>query len=74
MRDLEAHRAKRDPTRTPEPFGAERPPLALHPAAPRRFVVQQHAARRIHYDLRLEIDAPSLLGVPGPPPDPTNFA
>src|SRR5262245_48550153 len=56
MRDLEAYRSKRDPARTPEPFGAERPAAALHPAAPRRFVVQQHAARRIHYDLRLEID------------------
>jgi bifunctional non-homologous end joining protein LigD len=46
--DLRAYRAKRDADRTPEPFGAEgarRPGL---------FVVQQHAARRLHYDLRLE--------------------
>jgi bifunctional non-homologous end joining protein LigD len=56
MRDLEAYRAKRDPARTPEPFGAERSAPTLLPGAPRRFVVQQHAARRLHYDLRLEID------------------
>ena len=56
MRDLEPYRAKRDPARTPEPFGGERAAPALPANAPRRFVVQQHAARRLHYDLRLEID------------------
>ncbi len=56
MRDLETYRAKRDPTRTPEPFGEERAGPALGAGAPRRFVVQQHAARRLHHDLRLEID------------------
>ena len=45
------------PTRTPEPFGDERGAAAAPAAgAPRRFVVQQHAARRLHCDLRLEID------------------
>jgi bifunctional non-homologous end joining protein LigD len=47
-RDLGAYRAKRHAGRTPEPFGVEgvrRPGL---------FVVQQHAARRLHWDLRLE--------------------
>jgi bifunctional non-homologous end joining protein LigD len=42
----------RDPGRTPEPFG--RPggdPLG----APRLFVVQKHAARRLHWDFRLEL-------------------
>ena len=45
---LAAYRAKRRAGATPEPFGGggERPGL---------FVVQQHAARRRHYDLRLEI-------------------
>ena len=44
------YRRKRDPGRTPEPFGGRRrgsKPL---------FVVQRHAARRLHYDLRLERD------------------
>ncbi len=46
---LESYRAKRKADRTPEPFGA-----AL--TAGQRFVVQQHAARRTHYDFRLEFD------------------
>ena len=50
---LDAYRAKRDPTRTPEPFG-EVTPAAVASAA-RLFVVQKHAARRLHYDVRLEI-------------------
>ncbi|HSB42578.1 MAG TPA: DNA ligase D [Methylomirabilota bacterium] len=48
--ELTAYRGKRDPERTPEPFGG-RPT-----AAGRLFVVQKHAARRLHYDLRLEMD------------------
>ena len=56
MRDLRRYRAKRDPERTPEPFGAEDPLRALPPEAAHGFVVQQHAARALHYDLRLEID------------------
>lgn len=48
---LDAYRAKRNPDRTPEPFGggggAAGKPL---------FVVHKHAARRLHYDLRLEMD------------------
>jgi bifunctional non-homologous end joining protein LigD len=48
---LDQYRRKRNPHKTPEPFGdgrgdAERP----------RFVVQRHAARRLHYDFRLERD------------------
>src|SRR5215468_9106739 len=56
MPDLRRYRAKRDPERTPEPFGGEPAPRALAPDAARGFVVQQHAARALHYDLRLEID------------------
>lgn len=46
---LEAYRAKRSADRTPEPFGQ------AGPAAPRLFVVQKHAARRLHWDFRLEL-------------------
>jgi bifunctional non-homologous end joining protein LigD len=56
MRDLKDYRAKRDPARTPEPFGDEPSGPGSRAAAPRRFVVQRHAARRLHHDLRLEID------------------
>jgi bifunctional non-homologous end joining protein LigD len=56
MRDLRRYRAKRDPGRTPEPFGGEPGLRAMPPDAARIFVVQQHAARALHYDLRLEID------------------
>jgi len=47
---LEAYRKKRDPERTPEPFGGRRA------GSGRGFVVQKHAARRLHYDFRLEMD------------------
>jgi bifunctional non-homologous end joining protein LigD len=45
---LDEYRRKRDRGRTPEPFGG-----ASGPGAP-VFVVQRHAARRLHYDFRLE--------------------
>jgi len=48
---LEAYRAKRDFEETPEPAGE----TADGGAAP-RFVVQEHSARAMHWDLRLEHD------------------
>jgi bifunctional non-homologous end joining protein LigD len=42
----------RDPGRTPEPFGR---PGGDQLLAPRLFVVQKHAARRLHWDFRLEL-------------------
>jgi bifunctional non-homologous end joining protein LigD len=58
MPALDEYRAKRDFTRTAEPAGEHTRPVpdveGRHPA--RRFVVQRHRARRLHYDLRLEID------------------
>ncbi len=65
---LSAYRAKRSTERTPEPFGGpERPAGQL-------FVVQQHAARRIHYDLRLEMNGVLVSwAVPkGPSPNPAD--
>src|SRR5437899_2765239 len=50
---LSAYRAKRSLDRTPEP-GAR--PAAAAPSAGGLFVVHMHAARRLHWDLRLEID------------------
>ena len=49
---LEPYRGKRDFARTPEPAGSPDPPADSAP----RFVVQRHRARRLHYDLRFEID------------------
>lgn len=47
---LSTYRAKRSPDRTPEPFGgSEAGPGKL-------FVVHKHAARRLHFDLRLEME------------------
>ena len=73
MADLRSYRAKRDPEATPEPFGGPVAGVAgLAPGARRHFVVQQHAARNLHWDLRLEIDGVLVsFAVPkGPSLDP----
>jgi bifunctional non-homologous end joining protein LigD len=49
--DLSEYRRKRDFGKTPEPQGSD-----VSSAAGRAFVVQKHAASRLHYDLRLEMD------------------
>ena len=51
---LEEYRRKRDFQRTPEPAGT----AARHEATGQElsFVIQKHAARRLHYDFRLELD------------------
>src|SRR5262249_55695301 len=58
-RALDAYAGKRNFERTPEPKGkaaTKRSVRSKSPAAGRAFVVQRHAARRLHYDLRLELD------------------
>ena len=52
-RKLGEYRRKRDFDRTPEPSGAR---TATTPASGLRFVIQKHAATRLHYDFRLELD------------------
>ncbi len=52
---LSAYRAKRSADRTPEPAGVAVRAADARPAGG-RFVVHQHAARRLHYDLRLEME------------------
>jgi bifunctional non-homologous end joining protein LigD len=49
---LTVYRTKRDFTKTDEPSGEQR----VAPSSRLRFVVQKHAARQLHYDVRLEWD------------------
>src|ERR1700730_617439 len=52
---LREYKRKRDFAKTPEPAGV---PAKANPkaGAPLSFVIQKHAARRLHYDFRLELD------------------
>lgn len=49
---LSTYRGMRDFSKTAEPGGT----LPVKGSPQRRFVIQKHAARRLHYDLRLELD------------------
>ena len=51
MGDLGEYRRKRDPGRTPEPVPADD---ALPTGNDDTFVIQEHHARRLHWDVRLE--------------------
>jgi bifunctional non-homologous end joining protein LigD len=48
---LEAYRKRRDFSRTPEPAGQARRGQSSW-----SYVIQKHAARRLHFDFRLELD------------------
>ncbi|WP_260929181.1 DNA ligase D [Novosphingobium sp. 9] len=63
---LARYRGKRDFTRTSEPSGVSTP------TAGNGFVVQKHAASRLHYDFRLELDGTlvSWAVTRGPSPNP----
>jgi len=54
MATLRTYRAKRDFGKTPEPRGAKARKQGY------RYVIQKHAATRLHYDLRLELDGVML--------------
>ncbi|HWA23870.1 MAG TPA: DNA ligase D [Caulobacterales bacterium] len=51
--ELKTYRSKRDFKKTAEPSGAQQ----VAPSRNLRFVIQKHAATRLHYDFRLEIGA-----------------
>lgn len=64
---LARYAAKRDFTRTAEP--APRTPAPAAAGQTRRFVIQKHAARNLHYDFRLELDGTlKSWAVPKGPP------
>jgi len=52
---LERYRAKRDPKRTPEPVPFVDPSPGAYPSGS-TFVIQEHHARSLHWDFRLERD------------------
>ncbi len=68
-RKLAKYRAKRDFSKTAEPSGNE--PLAT---AGHAYLIQKHAARRLHYDFRLELDGTlkSWAVTKGPSLNPTD--
>ena len=63
MSPLERYRAKRDPAKTPEPVPPEDPPAPKKRSPAKKakggelsFVIQEHHARSLHWDFRLERD------------------
>jgi len=79
QRPLTEYEAKRDFSATPEPSGRSRSrKKARDDTGQLRFVVQEHHARSLHWDLRLEHDGVLLSwavpkGIP-PSPDQNHLA
>jgi bifunctional non-homologous end joining protein LigD len=69
---LSEYRRKRDFTRSAEPDGGDATRKPAQRGTKLEFVIQKHAATRLHYDLRLELDGVmKSWAVPrGPSPDP----
>src|SRR5665213_20024 len=53
---LTVYRAKRDPKKTPEPMGKSARSAAKKKSPLPTFVIQEHHARALHWDFRLERD------------------
>ncbi len=53
---LTNYRAKRDPKKTPEPMGKTTKPNGAKKSTLPTFVIQEHHARALHWDFRLERD------------------
>lgn len=63
---LSKYRSMRDAAKTPEPVPAE----PAEPSAGNSFVIQEHHARRLHWDFRLEHDGVLVSwALPKGPPD-----
>ncbi|HEX6273663.1 MAG TPA: DNA polymerase ligase N-terminal domain-containing protein, partial [Polyangiaceae bacterium] len=73
MPSLTKYRKMRDFAQTAEPRGAARAKALRAARVGRSYVIQKHAARRLHYDFRLELDGALLSwAVPkGPNLDPS---
>ena len=66
---LHKYRSMRDASKTPEPVPEE----AAAPSAGNSFVIQEHHARRLHWDFRLEHDGVLVSwALPKGPPDSPN--
>lgn len=67
---LAKYQSMRDFSKTAEPSGKEK----VQPSQRLRFVIQKHAATRLHYDFRLELDGVfrSWAVTKGPSPDPAD--
>jgi bifunctional non-homologous end joining protein LigD len=67
-KSLARYRSMRDFSKTEEPSGRDE----VKPSNRRRFVIQKHAATRLHYDFRLELDGTfkSWAVTKGPSMDP----
>jgi bifunctional non-homologous end joining protein LigD len=64
MRALDLYKRKRNFRETQEPKGGS------HPARQPIFVVQRHAARRLHFDFRLQVKGTlASWAVPKGPPE-----